>query len=201
MINETKFVGWKIVAVLGLFALSAAHASYIVNFSNMTPGTQLTDQYAGQGLIISTESNGESGPAAIGTDYSGGLANSTSGGYPTEERLNFNFTSPVTLDAFFFNNFGDNSLQDGPSYFVAYDSANNWLDSGLLNTVKGSSVALNVANVSLLQIDNGTTNLSHNWEFIVGSISYTAVPEPTTLVLAGLSGLGMLAFRRFRRGA
>jgi len=201
MINETKCVGWKIIVMLGLFSLRAAHASYIVDFSTMTPGTQLTNQYAAQGLIISTESNGEIGPAAIGTACPGGLANSTSGGYPTEGRLDFNFTSPVTLDAFFFTNYGDNSLQDGPSYYMAYDAAHNLLDAGLLNAVEDSSVVLNAANVSLLQIDNGTTNLNHNWEFIVGSISYTAVPEPTTLVLAGLSGLGMLAFRRLRRGA
>jgi len=205
MTKKTNFYGWKTAAVVGLFSISAVHASYI-DFSSVTPGTQITNQYAAQGVTITTkDANGSISNAAIAAaPYSGGLANSTSGTYPTTEWLDFNFTDPVTLNSFTFNNYGDNAdagAGDSPSYYNAYDAAHTLIDSGFINTVQGSSVVLNRANVSMLQINNGTTAVGNNWEFIVGSISYTAIPEPTTLVLAGLSGLGLLAFRRFRRRA
>jgi hypothetical protein len=193
---KTNFAGLKSVTLLGLFSISAAHAQSVINFSALTPGTQITSQYAAQGLTFATEdANGDFGTPAIGMNpYLGGLANTPNGDYPTTEYLILYFTDPATVQSFSYNNYGTGT----PSFYNAFDSSDTLIGSGSLSNVEGSTVALNLADVSMLRFSNGQTLESQNWEFVVGSISFTVtpVPEPTTLALAGLSGLGLLRFHR-----
>jgi hypothetical protein len=191
MKTKTSFL----LAILTAIAGASAEAQSVIDFSTLTPGTQITTQYAAQGVTFATEdADGNFGAPAIGVEFPGGLANTPDGNYPTTEDLNFYFTNPATVQSFTFNNYGENDA----TFYAAYDSSDTLIGSGNLSNVEGSTVTVNLANVSMLQFNNGTTVEGNNWEFVVGSITFNAapVPEPSTLALAGLSGLGLLLFRR-----
>jgi len=204
---KTNFTGLKAITLLGLLSISAAHAQSTIDFTTLTGGTQITSQYAAQGITFATEdADGNFGAPAIGTPSS--LANTPNGSYPTTEYLNFYFTSPATVQSFVFDNEDGGSGPTsgrGDSFYKAFDSSGTLIGTGSLSGVDQALVTVNLANISLLQFNNGTTVMPtgaldyvNNWWFGVDSITFTAtpVPEPTTLALAGLGGLGLLLFRR-----
>jgi len=202
--TSKKIFGGLFAALLGLLSIGTAHAQTVLNFSTLPGGTPITTQYAAQGLTVATQdADGNFGVAETGSSpYIGGISNSTTGEYPTTEYLNLTFALPTTVQSFTFNNygsFGGGSDPRGDSFYNAYSSTDVLLGSGSLSSIQGSSITLNLANVSLLQFSNGTTTESDSWEFVVGSVTYSeaAVPEPSSYALA-LIGLGWIAYLRFR---
>jgi hypothetical protein len=197
---KTNISSFKTLLLLGLLSAGAAQAQSTIDFTTLTGGTQITDQYAAQGITFATQdADGNFGAPAIAIPNS--LANTPNGFYPTTEYLNFYFTSPATVQSFVFDNEDDGTAPTsgrGDSFYKAFDSSGTLIGTGSLGGVDQALVTVNLANISLLQFNNGTTVESDSWWFGVDSITFTAapVPEPTTLALAGLSGLGLLLFRR-----
>jgi PEP-CTERM motif len=176
------------------------------DFSTLAPGTPVTSQfdtvsyYPGLtfSLIYTDASTGT--PAASDGEFSSpteGVSNSPTGDYPTSEYLDVSFNAPVTLNSFFFNNYGDNGLTS----YTAFNSMGDVVGTEDISTAtsEGASISPELAGIARVQFDNGEDdNEGDNWEYVLGSITYDeAVPEPTTWALL-LGGLTLLAFFRFR---
>jgi uncharacterized protein with beta-barrel porin domain len=155
-----------------------AFAQTVIDFSMLPSGTPISAQYASEGVNFALQNApGAFGvPAIGGSPYLGGLSNSPTGIYPTFKYLNFNFTTPVSIESFTFNNYGNN-VSIGASTYSAFSSNGTLLGSGNLGSqsVPNSPmvITLNLSNVSELQFYNGGAGgVGGNWEFVVGSVTY-----------------------------
>ena len=168
-----------IAAGLGLSPFGA-FAQTTIDFTTLPSGTQISAQYASEGVNFALQNAPGvfAVPAIGGSPYLGGLSNSPTGVYPTFKYLNFNFTTPVSIESFSFNNYGSN----GTSTYSAFSSSGTLLGSGNLGSQSvinsPTLIALDLSNVSELQFYNGAN--SGNWEFVVGSITYQSTPTITS---------------------
>lgn len=178
-----------------------AQSTITYNLAALPPSTLVYN--SGDGVwTVGTENGGVYSPgastASLGWPAPGGIANTTTGDYPTTTGLEFIFASPVTLDSFGFNNWGENDT----SYFTAYDSSHNILATANIGGAafsSGGTDTVNLPGVSEIVFDNGTGG-SYSWELGVTSLTVdttvTPTPEPGTISLAGLGGVAMLLLRR-----
>jgi hypothetical protein len=190
----------KLTTILTLEAIiltGSIQAQSIFDFSTLTRGSTVSQTAYAPYFNIGTENGGiyqagatvaGSSPTLWSTPY--GIVNSQSGGeYPTTTGLEFDFGSPTTVNSFGFNNYGANNT----SYFRAYDAIGTLLAAGNIGTLTyqdGAIDTVNIYNVSKLVFDNGNS-VGISWEFTVYQLTISSVPEPSTLALAGLGGVGM----------
>jgi hypothetical protein len=166
---------------------------------NQPYGTQITNQYAAEGVIFQTEDwDGTLGAPAIG--WGNGLSNSYTGDYPTTEYLDILFPSGWDNVSFLFDNYGS----DNGSYYTAY-SGSTALETVSLDTPaywdSFGFVPVPGSNITEIQISNNTGG-DDSWEFSIQNVSNAiTTPEPATLSLLGygLLGLCAVARRKFRQ--
>jgi hypothetical protein len=194
----------KTLAILAATILMpvAARAT-TADFSTLAPGTPVTTQYPGLTFSLIYTEGGTGTPAtstSSPSDFSDptqGISNSPTGQYPTSEYLDVYFATPVTLNSFVFNNYGDNGLTS----YTAFNSMGDIVGTEDISaaTSNGATVSPELAAIARVQFDNGEDDAEgDNWEYVLGSITYDeAVPEPSSWALM-LGGLGLLAFFRFR---
>jgi uncharacterized protein YhjY with autotransporter beta-barrel domain len=160
--------------LLGLAMITAASVSVraqtTIDFSTYAPGTVVT---SGPGVTFATQdANGVLGSPAIGNaPYTGGLANSITGSYPTTEFLNVNFTAAASKISFTFDDQGDNGI----STYSVYSANHTLLATGPLNDFSGEMVALNVSGAALLQFSNGETGETSYWEFDLDNLTFSEI--------------------------
>ena len=166
---------------------------------NQSSGTQITNQYAAQGVIFQSEDyDGTLGAPAIG--WGGGLSNTPTGDYPTTEYLDILIPSGWDNVSFLFDNYGS----DNGSYYTAY-SGSTALETVSLDTPaywdSFGFVPVPGSNITEIQISNNTGG-DDSWEFSIQNVSNAiTTPEPATLSLLGygLLGLCAVARRKFRQ--
>ena len=206
-----------LVLAVALAAATMLHATTI-SFYGMTTGTQITTQFASEGVTFQTAGGpvepGGTGPAAIGwygcTPGSGGgdgdpcgygLANTPTGEYPTSEYLDIFFPNGASDVSFTFDNQGSSEAGErGGSYYDAY-SGTTLVGTGALYSDPYAdyygTVTVAGSDITEIQLSNGSGGGS-SWEFGVGEVTFST-PEPGTLTLLGGGLLGLWGLVRRKR--
>ena len=174
----------------------------VINFNSLSPFTQLTNQFAGQGLTISStcfETSNLYSAALFGgdpmqaTNFNSQLLDCNEGtAFPT---VKFNFSSSQTYFGFqgisqgnilFTNNNGSISLA---APIVPGGTFVGFTDATGFNTVTISGIGN--PNNSAIALDN-----------LVFGVEVTATPEPATaaLMLTGFLAIGAVAKRKRAQG-
>jgi hypothetical protein len=200
-----------VIGVLCIFSLfggrPAAAATVTIDFTTLTPGTHVSNQYPGVTFSLL------GGPDSSGPPITSGdplLVNSTHVGLlPSANILNISFNVPVYFVSFDFRQFGFN-----PTTYTAYNGGNT-IESGALNPIDFVIIQYGIDDLQIndncpnpdcfpyVDMDGNTFN--GNWLFGLASLSFTdhlsEVPVPAALPLfaTGLVGLGLLGRRRKRK--
>jgi hypothetical protein len=67
------------------------------------------------------------------------------------------------------------------------------------NSVPAQTYSFSGANITSMEIDGNNEGWAGTGGILMDDLNITPVPEPTTLALAGLSGLSLFLFRRQRK--
>ena len=189
----------KKVIVMSVLGLAASVAT------SYGQGIILFDTYISTPQVLTTYFNGPSAGSTIGTAFSAELYYALGTVTDPVDATAGSIASPVSgaftaLPASISQVFGDGSVQDGNNVQIAaYGSGAisfEILYTGTVGgvTYSGRSGAFTESKINVL--GQPVTAFGDNGPF-VQSISVAAVPEPTTLALAGLGGLAsLIALRR-----
>ncbi|HLZ82391.1 MAG TPA: PEPxxWA-CTERM sorting domain-containing protein [Caulobacteraceae bacterium] len=197
MIRKVLLAGASAMAFSALVSATSADATTITfPFPDGTPVTTIgiaTFSLQG-GLATGTPVTGSFG-------VYGALGNSPTGAYPTSAILDVAFSTPVKNVSFTFDNFGANYASTATTYAGATPLASTNI-GGFPFSSYFATGTVGGSGVTDLKFNNGE-GASRSWEFGVTSISFTAVPEPSTwaLMLGGFGFLGYVLRRRVLRTA
>ncbi|MBZ2206434.1 PEP-CTERM sorting domain-containing protein [Massilia soli] len=185
------------ISAAACFASSAIAAPVSINFADFAVGTAITNQIPGVTFSL-IGGPGPGGAPVIGGFDSLGLTNSAGGDYETAQILNLRFDGLASDVSFNFFNEGVELSGAGHTYFSAFNTAGELLQTGFVGF--GGAFSLSAAGIADLQFNNNTGGLS-SWMFTLNTldadVSASEVPEPASLLLVGLGALGFaLAYRR-----
>jgi hypothetical protein len=200
-------------ALFGATLAGSAQATTI-NFSSLSPGTVVSNQFAGVSFAV------VGGPGPDGSPvvdlFEGGtpaLLNSTTDDYPSNAYLAITFAAPASNVSFGFANFGTPSFDGGgeaappllkaptvrgESNWAAFDESNTLIGSGFLWELQNFEQVQVGSNVSFLYITNGTDG-SDSWIFGISQLNFNgAVPEPGSwaMMILGFGAIGSAMRRR-----
>lgn len=190
----------KAIGIIGAvvcFASSAIAAPVSINFADYALGTALTNQVPGVTFSL-VGGPGPAGAPVIGGFDSLGLTNSAGGDYETAEILRLRFDGVASNVSFNFFNEGVETAGAGHTFFSAFNTAGELLQTGFVGY--GGLFSLSAIGIADLQFNNNSGGLS-SWMFTLNTldadVSASDVPEPASLLLVGLGALALaLAYRR-----
>lgn len=177
---------------------SLAHAATTVDidFTGYGVGTAFTTQIPGVTFSVNGGPGPDGAPVIDGWG-SNGLSNSVTGEYPTGAILDAKFSGLASNVKFDFNNYGSSSSDRGATFFSAFGTMGQLLETGMVG--EGGSFSLISSGIADLKFNNNSSG-DGSWLFDVTRLQATvsAVPEPESYAMM-LGGLGLLGFMSRRR--
>lgn len=178
------------------FASSAIAAPVSINFTAYAAGTAISNQIPGVTFSL-IGGPGPAGAPVIGGLDGFGLTNSVSGDYETAEILNVHFDGLASNVSFNFFNEGFETSGAGHTFFSAFNTAGDLLQTGFVGA--GGFFSLSAVGIADLQFNNNTGGES-SWLFTLNTLDADVranqVPEPASLLLFALGALGAAAAYR-----
>jgi hypothetical protein len=200
-------------ALFGATLAGSAQATTI-NFSALSQGTVVSNQFSGVTFAVSGGPGPDGSPVADSFEGENtALLNSTTNDYPSNAFLTITFTAPASNVSFGYNNFGTPSFDGGgeaappllkaptirgESNWAAYDELNTLIGSGFIWEIQDFSLVQVGSNVSSLVITNGTDG-NDSWVFGISQLNFNgAVPEPGSwaMMILGFGAIGVTMRRR-----
>lgn len=173
-----------------LASAAVAGASTTIDFEQYASGTQITNQYASQGItfnnayeLVAPDYNYFGYPPHSGNGVADELPNSP---------LSMTFSTPQTLVTGYYTSDFDATL-------TAYDSLGNLVETVDLSSNYGSNSLFTVSGTDITTIDlNGSPDF-----LTIDDVTFSqsaATPEPSSLVLlgTGIAGFAGVVRRRFQ---
>lgn len=209
--------------IIGLIFITASksYAQTVVNFDSVNANTVQVDAtaylasygitesplIAGSGFNITSD-----GYIGAGVAFASSAPNFVDAGGPNSNSVVLTFSTPLTSLSFTRieetgsgagNSFGawsaevfSGATQIGSAGAAGYSIFNNNINPAQTYTFTG-------AGITSIEFDGndyiGNTPFYGSRGILMDDLTFTAVPEPATLTLAGLGGLSLMLFRRQRK--
>jgi hypothetical protein len=199
--NLSKLIGSLIVAGL---AASAQAQTELITFDDLPANFAIPNGYAGLSWNNFYALNGvnyNAGDGVSASGYANGLVSPNNVVYNAEGNPAYIIGGQFNLNSAYLTAAWNNGLQLEVQGFVggtlSYDNTYT------VNATGPALINFNYLGVDRVNfISSGGVNAGFGdsgEQFAMDNLSATIVPEPTTLAMAGLSGLSLMLFRRRRK--
>ncbi|MHB8973220.1 MAG: hypothetical protein ACYC3X_28760 [Pirellulaceae bacterium] len=199
----THRVAWILAFVAALLSLPcAAKSDFLVDFDKdpygnvLSKGEVLTNQYAAWGVTFSAQENGSVVDSSLyndGGNTGNTWINAANNDFSRQwDILRVEFASPAANVQWLTSSGGSKFIT-----FRAYDASSNLLETVMTS---GNLVPTGFSASGISRID-GEQPVDY-WLWTMDNLSYSVVPEPSTLALWSLFGMigGVVAWRKLKRG-
>ena len=187
-----------------LLGVAVTATATTLNFDELSPGIILSNQYALQGIIFSNSNlylRIYNVTSTLGPPFTLPIAIWADNYFHQGNKSKATFSVPIN---YFSITMGDRQFDADNLYLRAYDGANNLIgsDDDIIPANDGSSITAATLSVNTLSYIHhvefwGVGFWENSVYFDNVEFGMTPVPEPSLMVLLGISAMGLVGLRRW----